>query len=80
MVKVNVDNLRLIQVGITLSDSKGHLPPGVSSWQFNMHYDIKYVIFIHIYFDKFWCMTLHIFHCKIRSAISTYNILFHVFH
>lgn len=41
MVKVNVDNLKLIQVGITLSDANGNTPPGVSSWQFNMHFDIS---------------------------------------
>lgn len=43
MVKVNVDNLRLIQVGITLSDSSGALPKGICSWQFNFLFDIKYV-------------------------------------
>ncbi|CDW89818.1 ccr4-not transcription complex subunit 8 [Stylonychia lemnae] len=41
MVKVNVNNLKLIQVGITLSDSNGAVPSGVCSWQFNLFYDIS---------------------------------------
>jgi hypothetical protein len=45
MVKVNVDNLKLIQVGITLSDINGRVPPGVCSWQFNMFFDIRYDLF-----------------------------------
>lgn len=44
MVKVNVDNLKLIQMGITLSDSNGAVPIGVCSWQFNMYFDIRQVI------------------------------------
>lgn len=43
MVKVNVDNLKLIQVGITLSDPNGAVPLGVCSWQFNLYYDVRYV-------------------------------------
>jgi CCR4-NOT transcription complex subunit 7/8 len=41
MVKVNVDNLKLIQVGITLSDNNGQLAPGICSWQFNLTFDIR---------------------------------------
>lgn len=36
MVKVNVDNLKVIQIGITLSDAFGNLPKGISTWQFNL--------------------------------------------
>ena len=32
-VKGNVDLLKLIQLGITLFDSGGHLPEGVCTWQ-----------------------------------------------
>lgn len=41
MVKVNTDNLRVIQVGITLSDSQGNLPRGISTWQFNLYFDLS---------------------------------------
>jgi CCR4-NOT transcription complex subunit 7/8 len=37
--KVNVDKLKLIQVGITLTNDKGDSPPYISTWQFNLHFD-----------------------------------------
>lgn len=41
-MKVNVDNLSLIQVGITLSDCNGNqVKSGPSSWQFNLVFDSK---------------------------------------
>ena len=38
-LKANVDNLELIQIGLTLSNEKGELPSGVSTWQFNFKFD-----------------------------------------
>ncbi|KAI1733157.1 CAF1 family ribonuclease domain-containing protein [Ditylenchus destructor] len=35
----NVNALKLIQVGITLMDRDGCLPPGNDVWQFNLHFD-----------------------------------------
>jgi CCR4-NOT transcription complex subunit 7/8 len=40
LIKANVDILKLIQVGITLSDEKGNMPEGVNTWQFNLKFDI----------------------------------------
>ena len=37
--KVNVDKLKLIQLGITLTNDKGEYPPGTCTWQFNLHFD-----------------------------------------
>ena len=34
--KVNVDKLKLIQLGITLTNDKGEYPPGTCTWQFNL--------------------------------------------
>ena len=38
-VKENVDKLKLIQLGITLTNSKGEQPPNTSTWQFNLRFD-----------------------------------------
>ena len=40
-IRSNVDRLKLIQVGITLSDSEGNYPPETSTWQFNLKFDLK---------------------------------------
>lgn len=40
-VKKNVDSLRLIQFGITLGDEKGRVPSPISTWQFNMQFDVN---------------------------------------
>eukprot|EP00916_Digyalum_oweni_P011455 GHVL01019074.1.p1 GENE.GHVL01019074.1~~GHVL01019074.1.p1 ORF type:complete len:253 (+),score=23.70 GHVL01019074.1:168-926(+) len=39
-VKVNVDMLNVIQLGITFADEYGNLPPDVSTWQFNFQFDL----------------------------------------
>lgn len=41
ILKMNVDNLKLIQVGISLSDEQGRKPPGVHTWQFNLNFNIN---------------------------------------
>ena len=38
-VKINVENLKLIQLGITLSDERGRLPTPYHTWQFNFEFD-----------------------------------------
>jgi CCR4-NOT transcription complex subunit 7/8 len=40
-IRSNVDRLKLIQVGITLSDSNGNFPPDTSTWQFNLKFDLQ---------------------------------------
>jgi CCR4-NOT transcription complex subunit 7/8 len=37
-----VDNLKLIQVGMTICDEFGNYPEDVSTWQFNLKFDINY--------------------------------------
>ena len=39
-IKSNVDSLKLIQLGITLSDEKGNMPQPVNTWQFNLKFDL----------------------------------------
>lgn len=38
-IKANVDDLKLIQWGISLSDEKGNSPQECSTWQFNLKFD-----------------------------------------
>ena len=38
-IKLNVESLKLIQLGITLSDEKGRLPSPYHTWQFNFEFD-----------------------------------------
>ena len=39
-LKLNVDSLKLIQLGITLSNEKGEYPKPIRTWQFNLEFDI----------------------------------------
>ena len=39
-IKLNVDKLKLIQLGITLTNAKGEQPPNTTTWQFNLKFDI----------------------------------------
>lgn len=39
LVKANVDQCKLIQLGITLFDKEGNPPPGPCCWQFNFKFD-----------------------------------------
>jgi len=38
---MNVDKLKVIQVGISFADEEGITPPGVGTWQFNIRFDLK---------------------------------------
>jgi CCR4-NOT transcription complex subunit 7/8 len=40
-IKMNVDKLKLIQVGITISDERGNYPEEVCTWQFNLKFDLN---------------------------------------
>jgi len=40
-IKKNVDNLKVIQVGITLTDENGEFPEDYSTWQFNFKFDLE---------------------------------------
>ena len=39
--KINVDRLKLIQLGITLTNDKGEYPPYTCTWQFNLRFDYE---------------------------------------
>ena len=41
LLKCNVDELNLIQLGITLSDDEGNMPFPTNTWQFNLRYDLE---------------------------------------
>lgn len=39
-LRCNVDLLRIIQIGLTLSDERGMIPSGVPTWQFNFRFSL----------------------------------------
>lgn len=41
LIKSNVDALKLIQVGVSLADKDGNKPQPISTWQFNLRFDLK---------------------------------------
>ena len=43
-LRVNVDLLRIIQLGLTFSDKEGRLPTGPASWQFHFQFSLAYVV------------------------------------
>ena len=45
-MRCNVDLLKIIQIGLTLSDEDGNYPQEVSTWQFNFHFSTKCVSFL----------------------------------
>jgi CCR4-NOT transcription complex subunit 7/8 len=40
-IKTNVDKLKLIQLGITISNENGDYPPECATWQFNLKFDLN---------------------------------------
>ncbi|CAL8102715.1 unnamed protein product [Orchesella dallaii] len=40
LLKVNVDRLKIIQLGVTFMDKHGNTPPGVCTWQFNFRFSL----------------------------------------
>jgi len=40
-MRCNVDLLKIIQIGVTLSDEEGHYPEDVCTWQFNFSFSIE---------------------------------------
>lgn len=43
-MRCNVDLLKIIQLGITLSDASGNHPSDICTWQFNFHFSLKCVL------------------------------------
>lgn len=39
-LRCNVDLLKIIQLGITLSDGLGNVPTGTHTWQFNFKFSL----------------------------------------
>jgi CCR4-NOT transcription complex subunit 7/8 len=60
-LKLNVDFLKIIQLGFTFMDSQGKSPPGVCSYQFNFNFNLTYEKFslkVFLASDKFACIIL----------------------
>ena len=59
--------LKIIQLGITFADQHGNKPPGICTWQFNFHFDIKYV-FVQLHLVNFVARAARFFSGKSRSS------------
>jgi CCR4-NOT transcription complex subunit 7/8 len=46
-IRTNVNNLKIIQLGITLGDGQGRFPQYASTWQFNFKFDLQKDPFSH---------------------------------
>ncbi|KAG9104021.1 hypothetical protein FRC06_006101 [Ceratobasidium sp. 370] len=40
-MRCNVDLLKIIQIGLTLSDADGNMPEGICTWQFNFQFSVN---------------------------------------
>ena len=47
LLKVNVDLLKIIQLGLTFMNKNGHPRPGVSTWQFNFRFNLNDDMYAH---------------------------------
>jgi len=45
-IKMNVDKLKVIQVGLSFADENGFTPPGVGTWQFNFRFDLNSELYL----------------------------------
>lgn len=45
-IRINVNELKVIQLGLTLADDNGNMPEPVSTWQFHFNFNVKYVFFL----------------------------------
>lgn len=41
LIRTNVEETKLIQIGLTIADEKGNVPYPVCTWQFNFKFDIS---------------------------------------
>lgn len=46
LLKINVDRLKIIQLGLSLSDHLGQHPSGYYGWQFNFYFDLEYSVYV----------------------------------
>ena len=44
MIKENVDQLKMIQLGLTLATKDGKYPSDTCTWQFNFNFDLEYFL------------------------------------
>jgi CCR4-NOT transcription complex subunit 7/8 len=41
LIRTNVEETKLIQIGLTIADEKGNVPYPVCTWQFNFKFDLN---------------------------------------
>eukprot|EP00768_Dysnectes_brevis_P008876 gnl/Dysnectes_brevis/839_a926_4458.p1 GENE.gnl/Dysnectes_brevis/839_a926_4458~~gnl/Dysnectes_brevis/839_a926_4458.p1 ORF type:complete len:261 (+),score=32.23 gnl/Dysnectes_brevis/839_a926_4458:36-818(+) len=67
-LKLNIDNMKLIQLGLTFCDEQGRMPTPIHTWQFHFKFDVQRDIHQH---TAIQLLTKHLlpFHRLIREGI-----------
>ena len=68
LLQTNVNLLKLIQLGITFYNDEGERPPGVSTFQFNFKFCLRYVYILILSSPCYQCLAMRVTHLSQLSC------------
>ena len=60
-IRVNVNELKVIQLGLSLANKDGQVPEGCCTWQFHFNFNVKYVFQFTTYMLLFYVDVIHFY-------------------